>query len=97
MKKKTRTTVASLEKRVDLQRKSLDDHNVIVHRLGQRYSELKGRMENQRLELDELADYKQALGPLWKTQAGHRMPITLLSTSHLQRLSSGSCFFCNGI
>lgn len=73
---KKRTTVAELEKQ--------------LASLGQRHGELAGRLSNHRLELDGLDDYKQALGPMWKTQAGHCMPITLLSTSHLQRLSSGN-------
>ena len=36
-----------------------------------------------------LSQYIDALGPLWTTQAGHRRPLSMLSTDHLQRLVDG--------
>jgi len=37
-----------------------------------------------------LHDYHVALGPLWTTQLGHRRPMALLSTSHLEKLLKGN-------
>lgn len=51
------------------------------------------RLNSLKREVEELGmllrSYTEALGPMWTTAQGHRMPLRLLSTSHLRNILDG--------
>ena len=51
------------------------------------------RTNRLRREVEELGmllhQYTEALGPMWQTAMGHRMPMRLLSTGHLKNILDG--------
>ncbi len=66
----------------------------------QQIADLKKRIEaleedagslNYRLDCasGKLYEYMQAVGPMWKTAAGHARPLSMLSTEHLENLVNG--------
>lgn len=56
---------------------------------GSRVTSLKREVEELGILLRQ---YTNALGPMWTTAAGHRMPMRLLSTLHLRNILEGG--FC---
>ncbi len=85
LKSEQRSVEHVIEQRTGMQRVAFEN----IAALQRRLTSLEGQQQRDRDTLNEARDYMKALGPLWKTQAGHFVPIMLLSTNHLERLLSG--------
>lgn len=63
-----------------------DGVDVALRQRGSRLNLLKREVEEMGILL---RSYTDALGPMWTTAQGHKMPLRLLSTSHLRNIVDG--------
>lgn len=68
------------------------DNNTVdlITTLQQQIKQLEHSNSERLQENRALEEVVKTLGPLWKTQAGHTVPMALLSTPHLQQLIGGT-------
>ena len=63
-----------------------------LERHDRNYNQLKERLQKAEVAAQEARQkvdrYAKALGPIWRTQQGDRMPMALLSTDHLKNISN---------
>lgn len=63
-----------------------DDRSAALSAHGARVNRVRNEVEELGILLRQ---YTEALGPMWQTAQGHRMPMRLLSTSHLNNIIEG--------